>query len=492
MPEPFYQDASCTIYNGDCREILPLLDAESFVSVVTDPPYGLSFMGKKWDYEVPSVAIWEAVFAALKPGGHLLSFAGTRTQHRMAVNIEDAGFEIRDMIAWVYGSGFPKSLDVSKAIDKMDATDARRDRQLRFTEWMRASCRIGADEANRLMGTQSEAGHYFTSGQQPHIATREYFEKLRPHFSCDVPEWVEQLVNERTVESENFKRREVVGKATGSNHADGSKSCFSVGSEMKKVEIDITVPHTEAARQWSGYGSALKPALEPITMARKPLDGTLAANTLRHGCGGINVDGCRVGTEVLPEAIAGQAKLGTFERGVMLTPERTGRWPANLVHDGSDEVVGLFPETTSGGGDKTNKDIRGDAVGGIYGTYKPNPSPKQHSIDSGSAARFFYCAKASDREILPAEEHPLFKESYAAVNNTHPTVKPVDLMRWLIRLVTPPGGVLLEPFMGSGTTLMAARLEGRRAVGIEINPEYCEIAANRLRQSVFAFDEVCV
>jgi site-specific DNA-methyltransferase (adenine-specific) len=428
LPTPFYQDASCTIYNADCREILPLLDAESFVSVVTDPPYGLSFMGKKWDYEVPSVAIWEAVFAALKPGGHLLSFAGTRTQHRMAVNIEDAGFEIRDMIAWVYGSGFPKSLDVSKAIDK--AAGAERE----------------------VVGK--------------HKAT--------------VPN-----ITPRPSDGDRY------------SHGDGN----------------ITAPATKAARQWSGYGSALKPALEPITMARKPIDGTLAANTLRHGCGGINVDGCRVETGdklgggnnssktdltgkhegwARPWMSDDKARQAAAARSLQATSraESLGRWPANFIHDGSQEVVGLFPET----GKSSGRDSRGRVHQAFTDDARQSVRDDVHEgfADSGNASRFFYCAKATDREILPAEEHPLFKESYAAVNNTHPTVKPVDLMRWLIRLVTPPGGVLLEPFMGSGTTLMAARLEGRRAVGIEINPEYCEIAANRLRQSVFAFDEVCV
>ena len=410
LPAPFYQDASCTIYNGDCREILPLLDAESFVSVVTDPPYGLSFMGKKWDYEVPSVAIWEAVFAALKPGGHLLSFAGTRTQHRMAVNIEDAGFEIRDMIAWVYGSGFPKSLDVSKAIDK--AAGAEREV-------------VGPDK------------------------------------------WE--------------------GRRTEASGPDNGDNCYG----QYGIPKGETAPATEAARQWSGYGSALKPALEPITMARKPIDGTLAANTLRHGCGGINVDGCRVGTDDVllfgSRQLGDGIKFGKCKPTTQGIQNPSGRWPANLIHDGSDEVVGCFPREAGGG-----FGVRGKGRS-VYGGGLDNDTGQKVGFgDTGSAARFFYCAKASDREILPAEEHPLFKESYAAVNNTHPTVKPVDLMRWLIRLVTPPGGVLLEPFMGSGTTLMAARLEGRRAVGIEINPEYCEIAANRLRQSVFAFDEVCV
>jgi hypothetical protein len=236
--------------------------------------------------------------------------------------------------------------------------------------------------------------------------------------------------------------------------------------------------------------------LEPITMARKPLDGTLAANTLRHGCGGINVDGCRVGLETIyhpghkPQgSFAGNCppdSTGSHKWNGNKPYTKEGRWPANLVHDGSDEVVGLFPESNGQQGKVTGKEPS-SKTNAIYGDFNGRPATNPRE-DSGSAARFFYCAKASDREILPAEEHPLFGESYAAVNNTHPTVKPVDLMRWLIRLVTPPGGVLLEPFMGSGTTLVAAKLEGRRAVGIEINPEYCEIAKNRLRQKVLGFD----
>ena len=414
-PKPYYQDDHCTIYCGDCREILPTLDPQSCVSVVTDPPYGLSFMGKKWDYEVPSVAIWEAVFAALKPGGHLLAFAGTRTQHRMAVRIEDAGFDIRDMIAWVYGSGFPKSLDVSKAIDK--AAGAEREK-------------VRVKPRPETSGTMSGKAD-----------TRPWIEKSR---------------------------------------------------ELGYHEVDGNIPATPEAIQWSGWGTALKPALEPITMARKPIDGTLAANTVRHGCGGINVDGCRVALngdyKCKPNGRPSQTGLkDNYNPAKANEADTAGRWPANLVHDGSDEVVGLFPESNGQQGKVTGKEPS-SKTNAIYGDFNGRPATNPRE-DSGSAARFFYCAKASDREILPAEEHPLFKESYAAVNNTHPTVKPVDLMRWLIRLVTPPTGVLLDPFMGSGTTLVAAKMEGRRAIGIEINPEYCEIAANRLRQNVLNLQE---
>ncbi len=372
--KPYYQDDAVTLYCGDCRDVIASLSAESLSSVVTDPPYGLAFMGKKWDYDVPPVEVWQECLRALKPGGHLLAFAGTRTQHRMAVRIEDAGFEIRDIIAWVYGSGFPKSLDVSKAIDK------------------------AAGELREVVGISSVTG----------------------------------ARQSRTMD-------------------DGNKGTRRTYQNDEPVVNNITAPATVAARQWSGWGTALKPALEPITVARKPLIGTVAENVLAHGTGAINVDGCRVGP-LIDHQPGGLHRgsghtVGSFTGTTELERLPHGRWPANLIHDDSDEACGLLKD----------------------------------------AARFFYCAKASDREILAAEELPLFGESFDAVKNNHPTVKPVALMRWLIRLATPPGGVLLDPFAGSGTTGVAAKLEGRKATLIELNERYCETAAKRLEQQVFEF-----
>jgi len=314
------------LLHGDCLEKLRELPDCSVDACVTDPPYGLSFMGKAWDYDVPGADVWREVLRVLKPGGHLLAFAGTKTQHRMAVQIEDAGFEIRDMIAWVYGSGFPKSLDVSKAIDK--AAGAEREVVGSYT----------------VTGTAAKGQHK--------------------------------------------------GRAAASADQGSAAGCAKA--------LDITAPATPAAQQWAGWGTALKPALEPITVARKPFKGTVAANVLEHGTGAINVDGCRVGTS-------------------------TGRWPANLIHDGSDEPCALLSD----------------------------------------AARFFYCAKASKAD--------------RGEGNGHPTVKPTELMRYLCRLVTPPGGVVLDPFMGSGSTGKAAALEGFRFIGIEREAEYLEIARQRVQ-----------
>ena len=392
----------CKIFIGDCVAAMATLPAESIDSIVTDPPYGLSFMGKAWDRGVPGVEVWRECLRVLKPGGHLLAFAGTRTQHRMATAIEDAGFEIRDMIAWVYGSGFSKSMDVTKAIDSQDAVAARRERALKFTAWMRDSCPLSAVQCNQIMETAAEAGHYFTAGEQPHIATAEYFDRLRPYFTAEVPDEIEEMVKQRTIESQTLKNRKLIGYKTGQQHADGRKSCFDVAAKMVKVDVPITAPATEAAKQWAGWGTSIRPALEPITWARKPLDGTVAANVLKHGTGAVNVDGCKIDGE---------------------------RLPANFIHDGSEEACDLL----------------------------------------GSAARFFYCPKAD-----PSERR----------NSKHPTIKPLALMRYLTRLVTPPGGLVLDPFAGSGTTLEAARLEGFRAMGCELDEANLPDILERLKQGV--------
>ena len=414
-----------TLLQGDCLERMKEMPDNSVDSIVTDPPYGLSFMGKKWDYDVPSVEIWAECLRVLKPGGHLLAFAGTRTQHRMAVRIEDAGFEIRDMIAWVYGSGFPKSLDVSKAID--NAAGAERE-VVGFKDGVR-----GAD------GT----GH----------------ESAMP------------------------------GKATG--------------VKQVRCDVPITAPATDAARQWAGWGTALKPALEPVTMARKPFPGTVAANVLEHGTGAINVDGCRVGIDPVADA----SQLRTMNRSqkddangwgmnqnggdtpTVVSP--SGRWPANLIHNGSDEVVGLFPVTGASKATPRNNQVKDE-----FFTGKKPTVTYGHNDNGGSAARFFYCAKASKKdrdegcEGLPLGDAPGSKRSTPAEgrsaalgsprSNFHPTVKPCELMKYLCRLVTPPGGTVLDPFMGSGSTGKGAVLEGLRFIGIEREAEYVEIARARI------------
>ena len=469
-----------TIHHGDCLDVLKTLADCSVDAIVTDPPYGLGkepdpvkvmaawvsqgyfevegsgFMGKKWDAFVPQPIIWKEVFRVLKPGGHLLAFAGTRTQDWMAMSLRFAGFEIRDMIAWVYGSGFPKSLDVSKAIDK--GSGENRDRQLKFTAWMR-STGITADQINEA--TQSSmASHYLTDKSQPAIATADLFDRLRP-FLPDVPEEIERLVCERTgIEWTAYKQREVVGKGSG---AISTRKDLRVDNGTvwgaKSSEFDLTAPATEAAKQWEGWGTALKPALEPITLARKPLIGTVAANVLEHGTGGLNIDGCRVGDEDMTAQFDREWNQdGTFGNGKRASQGKLcapGRWPANFIHDNSDEVLALL----------------GEAARFYY-----SPKASRDDRDEGCGALEVKAVHRYGQGL--GEGHD--PNAPAMNRNPHPTVKPTDLMRYLCRLITPPGGIVLDPFAGSGSTGKAAMAEGFRFIGIEREAEYIEIARARI------------
>jgi site-specific DNA-methyltransferase (adenine-specific) len=336
------------------------------------------------------------------------------------------------MIAWVYGSGFPKSMDVSKGIDKMDASEEQERRRLRFTAWVR-STGVTARQIDDATGTNM-GGHYTTAASQPAIMTREHLEACR-HLFAAVPGWVERETDIRSVESKNFAEREVVGVKTMTDTSVARPAIAYSAQGLESAprrDVDITAPATEAARQWAGWGTALKPALEPITVARKPLIGTVAENVLAHGTGALNVDGCRVSASDGRPLIESKSEASLHAFGSGLNGSRCagvttqGRWPANLIHDGSEEVAGLLND----------------------------------------AARFFYCAKASKRD---RDE-----------GNNHPTVKPTDLMRYLCRLVTPPGGTILDPFMGSGSTGKAAMLEGFDFIGIERDPEYVKIAEARI------------
>ena len=345
------------LLQGDCLDSLKDLEDNSVDSIVTDPPYGLSFMNKKWDYDVPSTAIWEECLRVLKPGGHLLSFSSARTYHRMVVNVEDAGFEIRDQIMWVYGSGFPKNHNIGKKVPEYD-----------------------------------------------------------------------------------------------------------------------------------GWGTALKPAHEPIVVARKPIsEKTVAANVLKWGTGGINIDVSRVPFEDNPDPAYNplyryqnrdkyrQASEGGQKPGVnspftnsMNPPNEAGRFPANFIHDGTQEVLDLFPESDGSGGSVPQTKITGygdKSVGTGKAEYLGGERTKVNS-GSGTAARFFYCAKTAKKE--------------RGDDNNHPTVKPIKLMTYLINLVTPVGATVLDPFMGSGTTGLACKETSRQFIGIERDPEYFQLATTRI------------
>ena len=507
-----------TLHHGDSLTVLPTLADCSVDSIVTDPPYELGFMGKDWDNSgiAYNVELWRECLRVLKPGGHLLAFGGTRTNHRMAVAIEDAGFEIRDSIHWLYGSGFPKSLDVSKAIDKLDARDEQQARRFRFTAWVR-STGVTAQQIDAATAT-AMGNHYTTHPSQPAVMTRKHLEECR-HLLGHVPEWVERECDRRSVESLNFASREVIGTSDSTLLAVAPGE----GRDRPSVTLTVTAPATDAAKQWAGWGTALKPAHEPIVVARKPLAGTVAATVLAYGTGGLNIDGARVDTGGLPAYTYPNGAGGnrvTFDPA----PNRTdavegsplGRWPANMVlthaADCADVCAPDCPvaeldqqsgQTTSGAGGGT----RTTALGRMNDDgWLPKPTEMSGHGDTGGASRFFtvtnwdavadtvpfrYVSKPGKRERnagldgLPEKGVHRYAEGVGAHGasveaNTHPTVKPVALMRWLVRLVTPTGGTVLDPFAGSGTTLVAARLEGFAAIGIEMTADYLPIIDGRL------------
>lgn len=469
-----FQIGGAMLYLGDCREVMTQIPDASVDAVVTDPPYELGFMGKGWDSTgiANNVGMWQQCLRVLKPGGHLLAFSGSRTYHRMACAIEDAGFELRDQIMWIYGSGFPKSLDVSKAIDK-----ARHDRAdvLRATAWL--SQHTTARALDDAAGTNGMGSHWTTQCAQAAIPTAEAWERIK-HLFPAAPEWFTALIKPARQKGDAWDRRRIIGRAT-SGASNGS--VVGLGSpESLAKEYDITAPATDASRQWEGWGTALKPAHEPICVARKPLVGTVAANVLAHGTGALNIDACRVPLTIEQA----QDRAVEFE---------LGRWPANVIHDGSPEVLAVFPDAPGQQGD-LNETGRDRPSSGRFGDMAPPHAHKARIETDKSAARFFYCAKASraDRndgvggsDAPAVETNATMRErenaDWPARNgNHHPTVKPIELMAYLCRLVTPPGGTVLDPFMGSGSTGKAAMREGFRFIGIDVTQEYVEIARARI------------
>jgi DNA modification methylase len=408
---------------GSCLDRLKDLGDESVDSVVCDPPYELGFMGKSWDSTgiAYNVDVWRECLRVLKPGGHILAFGGSRTWHRLAVAVEDAGFELRDSIAWLYGSGFPKSLDVSKAIDK-------------------------------AAGAERESLHDPNANRRNKVA-RKFWSSSDPENSA------------------------------------------------------VTAPATDDAKKWQGWGTALKPAFEPVVVGRKPLVGTVAANVLTYGVGGLNIDGTRIGT------IGGTHKINPVKdsktenaygiglNGGTVSQLGAGRWPANVMLDEytaalldqqsgvSKSQSGTLTITKSDGG--WNRQDKGMFDAGRSSTFEGYG-------DSGGASRFFYVAKASKRdrnegldelpEVEAKSTHSGGEDTRGRpipVNrNIHPTVKPTDLMRQLVRLVTPLGGVVLDPFTGSGSTGKAAILEGFQFIGVELTEEYLPIIQGRIDWAV--------
>ena len=410
---PYFKSESTSLYLGDCIYVMRSLPNDSVDFLCTDPPYELGFMGKSWDSTgiANSVEMWSEALRVLKPGGHLLAFSGSRTYHRMAVAIEDAGFQIRDQIMWVYGSGFPKSHNIEKAINKIDGVEFN----------------------------------------------------------------------------------EIPASGVGFMNAEGAG-----GYNTTLNQLIQTGDSTERAQQWDGWGTALKPAHEPIVLARKPFTGTVANNVLAHGTGGINIDGCRVvageenfdnlkGRPITKLAIKRNGETDEEHRArVLESPaqqialgklKELGRFPANFIHDGSDEVLELLSEAARFFYcAKTSKKDRNEGLDGF--------EAKQTTGGGGLTAGL-----KEDGSYETASAGGKYGSIKAKQTNTHPTVKPTDLMRYLVRLVTPPNGTVLDPFMGSGSTGKAAILEGFDFIGIDMTPEYVEIARARIEFAMKDKDE---
>lgn len=526
-PAIHFEAPGVTLWHGDCIETMRLLPDATVDAVVTDPPYGLEFMGKEWDSfgadvrqrgdatftkgdnrhglvrsglgasyggdtgkSMRAFQQWCTEWAAeclrvLKPGGHLLAFGGSRTWHRLAAGVEDAGFEIRDSIAWLYGSGFPKSMDVAKAIDK------RRDDSEAIlavcTRLAAARDRAGVtnldmDQACGLTSGGASAGHWTAAATRSirRVPTWDQWQALRSLLKSEEPDLDAEIWRLNGLkgtpgaafsERPDAKYDSSVGMAQSWTEGKGWNGKASKGGAGVLPE----------AQQWQGWGTALKPAFEPIVVGRKPLAGTVAANVLAHGTGALNIDGTRIGDEQRVNAPAankpGGASLNMSVLGMPVDAEGrpvSGRWPTNVLLDQS-QAAALDAQTgvlTSGkmpaGTQKQGK------ASGILGEFKPQPTVNDTYGDSGGASRFFptfrYEAKAGGAE----------RPSVDGVQ--HPTVKPLVLMEWLIRLVTPPGGTVLEPFAGSGTTLEAAVREGFSVIGIEREASYLPLIVHRLAE----------
>ena len=504
------------LYHGNMLDMLEVIEPNSIDSIVTDPPYGLTsitkrfgkensaecqfgkdgsfqrlskgFMGKEWDGSgiEYNIETWQKCYEVLKPGGYLLAFGGSRTFHRIACAIEDAGFEIRDTIMWLYGSGFPKSMDISKQLDKRNGRNVNKDfmNYLINNRKKKNLSTIKVAELGGWYGSTNHGGSVSNWEKGANIPTKEQYKKLKT--ILDLDDSFDWLIEREEAE------REVIGKQQYTN----SKKFFEYDGE--RVHLDITIPSTDLAKQWNGWGTALKPSFEPIIVARKPFKSSLVDNVIEYGVGGINIDECRVAMDDndkqqyldKQKSFENTFKTMNIYGGNSLNKSSTtfydietytkntlnkGRFPANtiLTYDETDlyEVCGGFPNTKDYGGEtKTTpkNDIRFNASKEVRITrYK----------ESGSASRYFYCSKASKKDR---------DEGLDEIKNIHPTVKPTTLCQYLIRLVTPNGGTILDPFNGSGSTGKAAMYENRernknyKYIGIELTEEYLPISKARI------------
>jgi len=497
----YSENKNYKLYEGSMLDMLEVIEPNSIDSIITDPPYELNFMNKGWDNS--GIAFkketWEKCYQALKPGGYLLAFGGSRTFHRIACAIEDAGFEIRDTIMWLYGSGFPKSMDISKQIDKRNGRT--NNDFIEFGQYLKEKRgNISQTKISKLFPSKNGGltGRVSNWENGLELPNKEQYAKLKKTLGLD--DRYDYLI-----EKEQAKR-EVIGKGK----AGLTKG--TIANFAGTTEFDITIPSTYLAKQWKGWGTALKPSFEPIIVARKPFKGSLVDNVIEYGVGGINIDECRA--EPTGEDIGRNNHKNSYgnERtwSVSKTPPQNttgrydGRFPANtiLTYDDTDydEVCGGFPNTKSAKNgirqsDSENVNCYGKGIG-----IKAGMNNGEYG-DSGSASRYFYCAKASKKDrdegldtfsqekVNDGRNTPIdnaFQRGETLRKNTHPTVKPTELMEYLVRLVTPDGGVVLDPFNGSGSTGKAVMYENKernknyKYIGIELTEEYLPITKARI------------
>lgn len=524
--KPYYADDSVILHHGDSLDVLRALPDCSVDAVVTDPPYGLAdhhpgvvvaamtawltgdrehvpdgkgFMGTDWDKFVPPPALWDECLRILKPGGHLLAFAAPRTADLMTMSIRLAGFDIRDSIDWLFASGFPKGQDIGKAIDRMRSED--RPGVLKVTAWLNAA-RVAAGITHKQIddafGFNGMASHWTTQSRTACVPTTQQWEQLRTllSFGPDMDDQVRQLNSRKGERGATFAEREVIG-SRHSGLGQGRTSVFLNG--MAGVDdrghVAVTSPASDEAKQWEGWNTSLKPAREPIVVARKRTGfNSAVANVLEHGTGALNIGACRVPADDAPSgrvrhgggsnSVYAQDEWTSDNSATMGRPMPAGRWPSNVVlsHaptcteacvpgcpvadlDKQSGVLTSGANPTRHGSDKFRR-----AHGDFKGQAECAPA---RGADRGGASRFFpafrYEAKAAPVERPQAPD-----------GVTHPTVKPLELMRWLVRLVTPAGGIVLEPFAGSGTTAEACVIEGMRCIAVEREAAYLPLITARL------------
>lgn len=481
-------DKRIRLMRGDCLNMMKRLSDNSVDAIVTDPPYGLEFMGKKWDKldkgslsKGTAMQQWHLVWATealrvLKPGGHLLAFGGTRTYHRLATAIEDAGFEIRDQIQWLYGQGFPKSQNIAKALDKAGGVNPQKQAELLYLKrkakgWNRKTL------ANKIGCTIASIRDWEDGRARTKDGPVEYM----------IPSSEYRI---KLAEILGYSKNElkIVG-LTSDRRGDGS--IYAIGHSGTVTKEGTTT----LAQQWEGWGTALKPANEPICVARKPLNGTVVNNVLQYGTGGLNIDACRIGSDILTthsrgkneafpkrpgEKTVKESGRKIDQRLKLAHSERSGRWPSNVIHDGSDEVLEQFDKAgirTSGSGAIRTKEGTFGSGDSKHGGLGKSGDKQVCYGDTGSVSRFFYCAKTSRQDRNEG------LETTKTSSNHHPTVKPTELMKYLCRLVTPPNGVVLDPFMGSGSTGKASVQEGFKFIGIEREQDYFAIAKQRIKSA---------